>query len=340
MERGVSEPRDFWLACGHHLLDRDAGGRLPVTNEFLKAYLARPELAPPPGACAAERDIHGALFADPRMAISRSHLMAIADSDARDNWQLMLDWRDFLVEHTSLEAAYVEIVRRGRKFPHLFINHLVQVILRNVLDGCDDAFVLRAAELFFRPQIVTLQDGSLIGADKETVADRGLAPVSPLISLLGLATGAEIEVLSETNAHTYWARSDQFDLALDLTGGRRGLKSLGDVISYWIAHLLKVEVNVLPVTELKDVAFTWYVGLDAEATLIGDSLWTGEALDKATQARLVGLYQINLCGSAATNDRLSGAPSYLIMATAKDRSLRLKPQNLLTGLPLRQLDIA
>jgi hypothetical protein len=40
--------RDFWLACGHHLTERNADGHLLVTDEFLKAYLARPELAPPP----------------------------------------------------------------------------------------------------------------------------------------------------------------------------------------------------------------------------------------------------------------------------------------------------
>jgi hypothetical protein len=336
----VSESHDFWLACGHHLLDRDAGGRLAITDEFLKANLARPELAPPSEACAAERDIHRALLADPRMPVAPSLLAAIADPDARDNWQLMLDWRDFLVEHASLEAAYLAIVRRGRKFPHLFINHLVQVILRNVLDGCDDAFVLRAAELFFRPQMITLQDGLLIGADEETVADRGAASLSPLSSLLGLATGAEIEVLSETNAHTYWERSDRFDLALDLTGGRRGLKALGEVIARWVAHLLKVEVSVLPVTELKDVALTWYVGLDADGTLMGDALWAGEALDEATQARLVGLYQLDFTDGAVMNERVSGTPIYLIMAVSKDRTLRLKPQNLLTGLPLRQLEIA
>ena len=51
---------DFWLSCGHHLLDRDDGGGLLVTDEFLKAYLARPELAPPPDACIAERTLHAA----------------------------------------------------------------------------------------------------------------------------------------------------------------------------------------------------------------------------------------------------------------------------------------
>lgn len=43
---------DFWIACGHHLLDRDESGGLCVTDEFLKAYFARPELIPPDEACA------------------------------------------------------------------------------------------------------------------------------------------------------------------------------------------------------------------------------------------------------------------------------------------------
>ena len=57
----MSGARDFWLSCGHHLLDRDAGGGLLVTDEFLKAYLARPEIVPPSEACAAERALHGRL---------------------------------------------------------------------------------------------------------------------------------------------------------------------------------------------------------------------------------------------------------------------------------------
>ena len=57
---------DFWLSCGHHLLDRDPGGCLLLTDEFLKLYLARPEVIPPAEACPAERSLHAALLADPR----------------------------------------------------------------------------------------------------------------------------------------------------------------------------------------------------------------------------------------------------------------------------------
>src|SRR6266511_4764598 len=96
---------DFWLSCGHHLLDRDAGGGLTVTDEFLKAYLARPELAPPPAACVVERTLHGALLADPRHPVQHEEIAAIADADARENWQLMIEFRDHLLHHRTLEAT-------------------------------------------------------------------------------------------------------------------------------------------------------------------------------------------------------------------------------------------
>ena len=77
--------KDFWLACGHHLLDREEGGGLVVTDEFLKVYLARPELAPPPEACAVEKTLHAALLAEPRRVVAKGDIAAIADADAREN---------------------------------------------------------------------------------------------------------------------------------------------------------------------------------------------------------------------------------------------------------------
>ena len=96
---------DFWISSGHHLLDREQGGGLLVTDEFLKLYLARPEMIPPAEACAVERTLHAALLADPRMAVSASDIAAIADADARENWQLLLEFRDYLLRHKTLEAS-------------------------------------------------------------------------------------------------------------------------------------------------------------------------------------------------------------------------------------------
>jgi hypothetical protein len=333
----VTAPRDFWLACGHHLLDRDGDGRLIVTDAFLKAYLARPELAPPPDACAAERALHRALLADPLRPVAPGEIAALEDADARENWEVMVAWRDHLVRHETLEAAYLALARRGQRFPHLFLDHLVQAILRNALDVCEDAFVLRAAELFFRPQKLVLQEGSLVAADAETVAGANAGPVSPLISLLGLPKGAEIAVLGEANADSYWDRSDHFDLALDLTAGRRGLAGLAEVIARWVSHLLTTEVAVEPMTALRDVPLTWYVGLDAEGTRIGDALWHGKVAD---EAGLVGLFRLTFADPADMADSVRGQPVFLLMAMSADKVLRLKPQNLLTGLPIRVVEAA
>src|SRR3954466_6354199 len=120
-----SANKDFWLSCGHHLLDRDAGGGLVATDEFLKVYLARPELTPPPEACAAERALHAGLLIEPRREGAATEIAAIAAPDARENWEGMLAFRDYLTGHRTIEAAYLDIIRRGIKIPHLFINQLV-----------------------------------------------------------------------------------------------------------------------------------------------------------------------------------------------------------------------
>ena len=104
-------------------------------------------MIPPPEACAVERTLHAALLADPRMAVAASDIAAIADADARENWHLLIAFRDHLLRHKTLEAAYAELVRNGiGKTPPLFVNQLVHVILRNALDGVEDARVVRAAE--------------------------------------------------------------------------------------------------------------------------------------------------------------------------------------------------
>jgi uncharacterized protein DUF6352 len=322
--------RDFWLASGHHLLDRDEDGYLLVTDEFLKVYLARPELQPPPEACAAERNLHTALFASPRRPVDPGMVEAIADADARENWRLMVAFRDGLVRDRTIEAAYLALVREGvGTTPPLFLNHLVHVILRNALDGCEDPFVVRAGELFFRPQRLAVHHGALIAADEEMIAGIGSAPRSPLLSMLDGPATSDVEVLREENAEQYWARSDRFDFALDLSAGHRGLAALGTVIERWLRHLLGMSVRVEPLREIRDMPFTWYVGLDVEGTSIGDALWRGEDMDEPTRRRVIGLFALRGDAFAAT----ASTPIYLIMAMTEEKLLRLKPQNLLVGLP-------
>ena len=332
--------KDFWLSCGHHLLDRDPGGCLLLTDEFLKLYFARPEVIPPAEACPAERNLHAALLADPRRPVTAAETAAVADADARENWQLLIGFRDHLLRHRTLEAAYANLVRKGvGKTPPLFISQLVHVILRNALDGVDDARVVRAAELFFRSQRVTLHEGSLLVADEETVGGINPAPVTPLVSMLGIPAEAEIDILNDDNAASYWERSDRFDMALDLTGGRAGLAALGEAMRRWIAHVLGLEVTIKPLTALHEAPLSWYVGLDAASTRLGDRLWNGETLDNAAMSAVVGLFALRFCDASVMLDKVKGEPVYLILAMTADKTIRMKPQNLITGLPIRHLEV-
>jgi hypothetical protein len=329
--------KDFWLSCGHHLLDRDRQGRLCVTDEFMKLYLARPELALPPDACAVERTLQARLLSDPWRPVAAAEIDAITEADARENWHYLITLRDQLAAHPTIEAAYTALVRGNVRVPPIFLDQLTQLILRNVLDRSGEAHVLRAAELFFRPQRLTVHDGSLLAADQEYV-DAGGAAASPLAAMLGLPF--DIEVLSDANAASYWERSDRFDLALDLTVGRRGAAALGAVIARWVKHLLDIDVVVEPLDALRDVVLAWYVGLDANGTRIGDALWSGAEIDEATRGTVVALFSLTFRDARVVIDRMANEAVYLILAMTPDGVLRMKPQNLLTGLPVRLLETA
>ena len=110
------------------------------------------------------------------------------------------------------------------------------------------------------------------------------------------------------------------------------------MLARWVSHLLSVEVDVEALTEAAEVSFTWYVGLDADGTRIGDALWNGEELDEAARARIVGLYRLTFGDAGVVLDKAKGVPIYLILAMSPERTLRMKPQNLVTGLPIAHLE--
>ena len=116
--------------------------------------------------------------------------------------------------------------------------------------------------------------------------------------------------------------------------------ALVEVMTRWIAHLLPVEVTIEPLTELRDATLTWYVGLDSEATAIGNRLWNGEELDDQAAGRVAGLFRLIFSNEIAVNHGVASDPVYLIMATTPERILRMKPQNLIAGLPIKHPEVA
>jgi hypothetical protein len=332
--------RDFWLACGHHLTERNEAGGLLVTDALLAAWLARPELVPPEEACAAERALHASLLAEPRRRVADVEVAALADPDARENWQVWLRFRDHLIAHPTIEAGYAALFRRDLAgVPPLFLAQLVQLILRNVLDGCDDPLRLRAAELFFRTQRASTEGGNLLLADEEVVeaAARtgGFGALGALVAEAGTQLRAvELDVLSSENAALYWDRSDRHDCVLDLTFGREGQDALARVIEAWVRHMTGAAVSVQPLQTIHDEAWAWYVGLDAEASAIVGRLWNGEAVDPEALGRIAALFRLDFADPAEMLPRVAGRPVYLALAMDQAKRVRLKPQNLLENLPL------
>ncbi|TIN49340.1 MAG: hypothetical protein E5Y32_02000 [Mesorhizobium sp.] len=331
--------KDFWVSSGHHLLDRDEAGRLLVTDSFLKAYFARPELLPPATACPAELRLHHELLMHhPRRPVAKQEIAALEDPDARENWEFMIAFRDHVLAAPSLEAAYLALARgSAENSPPLFMNQLAQVVLRNALDGQHDACVVRAAELFYRPQRVTSHEGAVLLADAETIERHEQnRHASPLLGMLGGPAVTELEILDENNPESYFARSDAFDMVLKLGSARSpARRGLATAMEIWIRHLVAVGVEIEPVERIEDEDWAWFVGLDAEATRIGNTLWAGDELDPEAAKRVIALFRLTFSDTGEVLPQVGARPVWLIMAMTPDRTIRMKPQNLVAGLPFR-----
>lgn len=332
---------EFWKSSGIHLTTRDENGWLEVTDDFLRAYYTRPEIHPVEDSCKAEHALFEKLMDKPTAAIEASKIEAIKDKDAADNYRVILSFRDHLIRCGSIEAGYADLFKGDAiSIPPVFIDQMVHLILRNILENVDDPMRLRSAELFFREQIITVGDDLLMLADQEIVESQSKNDYGKLGQML-VETGTpmketSLDVMTETNKNVYWERSDKFDMAIDFRFTQHAPDALGRVIEAWIDHFLKVDTRIQTVKSIKDKAWTWHVGLDAESTKILNGLYNGEGQDEDTLYRILALYRLEFLNPADTIDSLQGKPVYLGVAMTEDRKLVLKPQNLLTNLPLRQ----
>ncbi|MFL6839439.1 MAG: DUF6352 family protein [Bradyrhizobium sp.] len=331
--------REFWVASGHHLTHRADHGGLVATPELIMAYLARPELMPPADACDAERNLHASLLANPLRPVLSADIAALADADARENWTFMINFRDRLVAAPSLEAVYLTLARKGTgELPPIFLSQLCHLILRNALEGCDDPYILRAAELFYRSQLATIHDGTLLLADAEVIEAEQQAQhdlhSSPLTAMLQPKTFGEMDVMDDENAWTYWSRSDAHAMVMNLGGNPKARAGLCRVIERWIAHLLGIAVKAETIASIEDSDWRWFIGLDTEGTRIGNALWKGAAFDGNAAERIVALMRLDIEDKRLVDERVGDKPVYLILAMDRDGVVRLKPQNLVAGLPL------
>ena len=276
---------------------------------------------------------------DPRIEVSESRLALIGDEDARHNYRMLLRFRGRLLDAGTLEGCYMNLFRGAVDVPPLFIEQLAHVILRNILDGCDDPLQLRAAELFFREQKATLRDGHLLLADSETVethaAGTRFGSVGRLIVEARGALGTvELDVLERANAALYWERESRHDTVMSITYGRPGLEALCRVMEAWIRHFLGVKALIKPVRRIDEPHWAWHVGLDAESTGVLNELWSGREVDAGRMRRVLALFALQFDDPAAMRPDIAGRTVYLGLCADENELVRMKPQNLLLNLPL------
>ena len=331
---------DFWRNSGFHLLERDAAGRLRVTDDFLRAYYLRPEIHPVEESGPLERELHAALMAEPRLRVAEKELKSLEDADMQENYRILLRWRDRLLAAGTLEGAYMALFKGAVDMPPMFIDQLAHVILRNVLDGSDDPLGLRAAELFWREQKATIKDGHVLLADLETVemhaSGHRYGAIGRLIVEAQVELGAtDLDVLDRANAALYWERESKHDTVVSFTYGRPALDAFARVIEKWVRYFLALEVRVKPLRQIEEPRWAWHVGLDAESTAILNELWAGHELDAGRMRNVLALFALSFEDPAAMRGDLAGRDVYLALS-AEEGVVRMKPQNLLLNLPLNE----
>ena len=277
----------------------------------------------------------------PRTEVPEEELNSISDGDARDNYRILLRFRGRLLDAGTVEGCYMNLFKGAVDVPPLFIEQLAHVILRNILDGCDDPLQLRAAELFFREQKATLRDGHLLLADAETVemhaAGARFGSVGRLIVEAQGALGTvELDVLDRVNAALYWERESRHDTVISLTYGRPVLDALCRVIEAWVAHFLEIRVSVGAIRRIDEPHWAWHVGLDAESSGVLNELWSGREVDAGRMRRVLALFALQFDDPAAMRPDIAGRTVYLGLSADENEFVRMKPQNLLLNLPLHE----
>ena len=331
--------QDFWASSGYALLEKRPEG-LVAGEAWLARFLDREELSPPEAAGPRERAMHARLKAHPAAAVAPAALEAIEDPDARENWAEFLRFRERLAAFPTLEACYTDLFRRPAvDLAPPFVDALAQAIVRHLLEGGDDPWLARAGELFFRRQRLSTEGGKVLAADAATIEvfaeTGGFGAVGRLLRQQSTPVPqVKMDVLSHENAPLYFMRDELYGFVLDLTPSGPGAAALASVMERWVGHLLGVDVAIEPLARIDDERWRWHVGLDVDATGILNALYRGEAVEDERRERLALLFRLRFRDTRGVLPGMADRPVYLGLACRPDRTLRMKPQNILINLPL------
>jgi len=278
---------------------------------------------------------------DPGRRLTEGDFSKIEDPDARDNYRVLMRFRDRLLAAGTVEGAYMSLFKGAIDVPPMFVDQLAHVILRNLLDGAGDALRLRAGELFFREQKATVKDGHVLLADLETVemhaAGSRYGSVGRLIvEAQGELGSVDLDVLERANADIYWGRESKHDTVISLTYGRPALDAFARVLEQWVAHFFSVQVKVKPLRKIEEPRWAWHIGLDAESSAILNELWAGNEVEQGRMRNILALFALDFDDPALMRREIAGRTVYLGLSCDANQVVRMKPQNLVINLPLNE----
>ena len=332
---------------------------------FWQNLMQRPELALVPESCRDERRLHDALVLKPLRAVKPEELAAIRDVDARANYAMLLQFRDGVIKAGSLSAWYAQLFAAGKiTIAPLFIDIAVKEILRSVLPPESDALMHRAAELFYRPQRITVHEGRILSGDQATLdlekdtaglGDLGRLLLQNKINIAGNDTQT-LRILTAEHALTFQEQSAQptyrHTWLLDLTHEQAsqvgaanhtfeirlarkdsGLAALARVLELWIEHFKAAKVRITPLAKIEDPQWRWHTGLDTSSTQILNTLYEQQPLSDAQLSRLITLFRLDFQNPQDCMPDMRSKPTYLGLAMNEQGLLKFKPQNLLLNLP-------
>jgi Family of unknown function (DUF6352) len=331
----------YWANSAYNTLAISPDHQLLITDDFLRTYMERPELKLVPESCPMERSLHQRLTENPRTDVPESDIAGMADEDIQENYRVWLRYRKRLLAASSLESFYMSLFKGGGvDVPPLFIAQLAQIFIRHILGDAAHPLEARMGELFFRTQkISVIEDGIVMGADEETITRN--AQASDTGNIMDLLKGksmtmrsADLDVLHEDNADTYWERNEDFDLAVQLNFGHEPINYFCRVLEKWIKHFLGISVRITPMQQITDPKWSWHVGLDAVATEILNKLYNKELVEADELQKVICLFRLDFIDEAAVAKAQVGKPVYMAIAMNDQQQLKLKPQNLLFNLPL------
>jgi hypothetical protein len=156
-----------------------------------------------------------------------------------------------------------------------------------------------------------------------------------IVEAQGELATANLDVLDRNNAALYWERESRHDTVISITYGRPALDALCRVIEAWVFHFLQTRVRVKPIRKIEEARWAWHVGLDAESTTILNELWSGREVEQGRMRNVLALFALEFEDERAMRADIRARTVYLALA-ADEGVVRMKPQNLLTNLPVHE----